>query len=229
MRILIRTGEVRKGIDQALEIGSETACRECASILEGMKLLDESAPMYQHVGQVERAVEIHLSTKNLKGASGLMQYVKTPLLQLQYGRAREAEGSYEEAIKEYLFAGDILSVARLYININDLGSAFILVRESKSAEAALVVSRFCQQQSKFEKVIEFLVVARCFKEGYDLANTQRLIDRYVDSHIRTDDEAASAIAQANEKAKQLAEQEQLENEQLLEDDDDDEEIEEYLI
>ncbi|KAA6334562.1 MAG: hypothetical protein EZS28_053054, partial [Streblomastix strix] len=216
-RTLIRTGEVRKGIDQALEIGSETVCRECASILEGMKLLDESALMYQHGGQVERAVEIYLSTRNLKGASGLMQQVKTPLLHLQYGRAREAEGSYEEAIKEYLFAGDILSVARLYININDLGSAFILVRENKSAEAALVVSRFCQQQSKFEEAIEFLVVARCFKEGYDLANTQRLMDRYVDSLIRTDDEAASAIAQATEKAKQLAEQEQLENEEIDED------------
>ncbi|KAA6377983.1 MAG: putative Wdr19 protein [Streblomastix strix] len=221
-RTLIRTGEVRKGIDQALEIGSETVCRECASILEGMKLLDESALMYQHGGQVERAVEIYLSTRNLKGISGQMQYVKTLLLHLQYGRAREAEGSYEETIKEYLFAGDILSVARLYININDLGLAFILVRESKSAEAALVVSRFCQQQNKFEEAIQFLVVARCFKEGYDLANTQRLMDRYVDSLIRTDDEAASAIAQATEKAKQLAEQEQLENEEI--DEDDNEEI-----
>ncbi|KAA6374272.1 MAG: hypothetical protein EZS28_030201 [Streblomastix strix] len=158
-RTLIRTGEVRKGIDQALEIGSETV-----------------SLIYQNEGQAERTIEIYLSTRNLKGALSLMQQVETPLLHLQYGRAREAEGSYEEAIKEYLFAGDILSVARLYININELGLAFIFVRESKSAEAALVVSRFCQQQSIFEEMIEFLVVARCFKEGYDLANTQRLID-----------------------------------------------------
>ncbi|KAH7831064.1 putative WD repeat-containing protein 19 [Monocercomonoides exilis] len=198
-RTAIRTGEVRKGVEMAVSLGSSGICLECAGILESMKLTDDAAFLFEKGGMIEKAVELYLSTRNLRAVQPLMKQIKTPRLHLRFGREMENERRYEEAVAAYLVAGDLGSVARLYIATNNLPAAFDLVRNSRSAEAARLLSAHCIKEEMFGEAIEFLVVAKCFREATDVANEHNCMDSLVEALIHADEDF---IARREEKKKE---------------------------
>ena len=45
----IRMGDIRRGVNLALELASKTLCKECATILEAIKQFPEAAMLYEKV------------------------------------------------------------------------------------------------------------------------------------------------------------------------------------
>ena len=50
--------------------------------------------MYERAGQYERAASIYIQTKNFAAATPLMAKVSSSKLQLQFAKAKEAEGRW---------------------------------------------------------------------------------------------------------------------------------------
>ena len=48
-RMSIRMGDIRRGVNLALELASKTLCKECATILEAIKQFPEAAMLYEKV------------------------------------------------------------------------------------------------------------------------------------------------------------------------------------
>lgn len=59
-----------------------------------LQQLSEAAEMYERAGQYERAASIYIQTKNFNAAGPLMARITSSKLQLQYAKAKEAEGRW---------------------------------------------------------------------------------------------------------------------------------------
>ncbi len=64
--------------------------KECAQILEGMKQWQEAAVLYDRVDMSEKAAQIFMKVRNLSMAGPLLAKIKSPKLQLEYAKAKEA-------------------------------------------------------------------------------------------------------------------------------------------
>lgn len=91
-RCTLQLGDIRQGRSQVLQLNSQTLFKEAAQILEGLQQLTEAAEMYERAGQYERAASIYIQTKNFNAATPLMAKVSSSKLQLQFAKAKEAEG-----------------------------------------------------------------------------------------------------------------------------------------
>ncbi len=79
-----------------------------------------------------------------------MARISSSKLQLQFAKAKEAEGRYADAAAAYEAAGDMDSVVRLCLErLNAPQRAYAIVRKTQSVEAASQLSRFCLQQQDF--------------------------------------------------------------------------------
>lgn len=99
-RCTLRSGDLRKGLRLAREVGSTQLFRECASILEGMKQPGEAAVMYELGGQEDRAAAIYVAGKDLDRAAAVMPRVTLPKLLGQYAKACEITGRCVVDVKE---------------------------------------------------------------------------------------------------------------------------------
>jgi hypothetical protein len=79
-----------------------------------------------------------------------MARISSSRLQLQFAKAKEAEGRFAEAAAAYEAAGDMDAVVRLCLErLNQPQRAYAIVRKTQSAEAANQLSRFCLQAQDF--------------------------------------------------------------------------------
>lgn len=181
-RCSIRLGDARRGRQLALDAGSKVLCRECATILEEMGMPQEAAELYQHGGQLEKAASIYIQTKAFSLAKPLMSRINSPKLQLQYARAKEAEGRYEDAAQAYEAAGANEHVVRVCLErLGDARRAFAIVRAARSAESAALAARYCAQKGDHRHSIEFLVLAGRAEEAFALASEHREVDAYAEA------------------------------------------------
>jgi len=179
-RTTLHLGDIRRGRQLALDSDNLQLCRECAGILEGMNQLQDAAELYERGGQYEKAASIYIQTKSFSLAQPLMAKISTPKLHVQYARAKEAEGRFEEAAQAFEIAKDLDNVVRLQLmHLNNPQRAFAIVRKARSAEGASLVSKFCISSGDYPAAIEFLLMARRAEEAFELAQSHDEMDTYV--------------------------------------------------
>jgi len=145
-----------------------------------MKQWGDAAALYEKADQPERAAAIYIvETKSLAAAARLLPRLTSPKIFALYAKAKEKEGSFKEAKEAYEKAGDLDSVVRLNVEqLNNLAEAHLIVRRTKSVEAAELVARHCKKAGDYRTAIEFLLLARRTAEGFDLANAHNEMAAY---------------------------------------------------
>ncbi|MEW5318051.1 MAG: hypothetical protein WDW38_009304 [Sanguina aurantia] len=139
----------------------------------------EAAEMHERGGQYERAASIYIQTKNFSAAAPLMAKISSSKLQLQFAKAKEAEGRYQEASGAYETAGDLDSVVRLCLErLNNPQKAYALVRRTKSVDAAALLSRHCMASKDFQGAVEFLLMAGQMDQAFDQAQKFQEMDTF---------------------------------------------------
>ena len=180
----IRCGNVRKGVDIALQLENNHALHlECAQICESSKLYSDAALMYEKGGNFLKAAELYLKVKNTNRAGNIMEKLKVEDKEIlkQYAVAREEEGKYREAVKAYFRSGDQLNTVRILLEkLNNPGEAVKMVKESRSVEGAKMVARYFQRMNDMTSAIEFLVLSNCNEEAFRLASSTGQMDVYAD-------------------------------------------------
>ena len=100
-RCTLHIGDIRRGRQIALAANSPSLCRECGSILENMNQLQDAAEMYEKGGMFEKAASIYIQNKSFALVAPLMAKISSPKLHLQYAKAKEGEGKYQDAVAAY--------------------------------------------------------------------------------------------------------------------------------
>lgn len=178
-RCTMQLGDIRQGRAMINQLNSIPLYKEAAQILEGLQQLTEAAEMYDKAGQSERAASIYIQAKNFNAAAPLMAKVSSSKLQMQFAKAKEAEGRYGEACTAYEAAGDMDSVVRLSIErLNQPQKAYAIVRKTKSIEAASMLSRHCLQAKDFKGAVEFLLLAGQMDQAFDIAMGHSEMDTF---------------------------------------------------
>ena len=96
-RMAIRCGDLRRGLDicQQSELkANKSFQRDCAEILETMKQNNEAAVLYEAAGSHDKAAYLYIKLKNWSKIGQLLPHISSPKIQLQYAKAKEAEGQY---------------------------------------------------------------------------------------------------------------------------------------
>eukprot|EP00667_Euglena_gracilis_P000484 EG_transcript_484 len=170
-RMTIRLGDLRRGFGLAMESEDRDLCLECAQIFEEMKQWNDAAALYERADLPDKAAMIYiLETKSLSAAAKLMPRIKSPKIFVLFAKAKEKEGSFKEAKEAYDKAGDMDSVVRLNVeHLNNLAEAHLIVRRTRSTEAAGLVARHCKKTGDFKTAIEFLLLARKTAEAFEMA------------------------------------------------------------
>eukprot|EP00736_Rhodelphis_marinus_P010453 Rmarinus@m.5781 len=183
-RMTIRLGDIPRGMRMAKESGNKQLCRECAVILEGMKQFNDAAQLYQYGEMHEKAAAIYIQAREFRLAAPLMAKITVPKLHLQYAQAKEKEGAYQEAAKEYAAGKDMDSVVRLCLDASKLNNpqkAFSIVRQSRSSEGAQMVAEFCETQGDYRAAIEFWLMAKQMDRAFSLAERHDEMDVYAEA------------------------------------------------
>lgn len=184
-RCQIKLGNLRQGLRGANEINDKVLYQECGDLLEVQKQYTEAVTMYVKGEQYERAAYIYTKylIKNDKSkineAAQIMERVHNDQLHAIFAKACVAAGRYEEAVKAYEKAKDTDKIVEIKLkNLDQVQQAFDLVRATSSAQGALLVAEYCQEASDFRGAIEFLIIANKLEEGFNLAQSQSLVDLY---------------------------------------------------
>lgn len=141
-RCAIRNGNYKYGISIALELSRKSLLKECAEILEIKRQLLDAAALFEKADCFDKAATNYIKLKNWKKVGELQSKVTSNKIHLQYAKAKENDGSYQEAVNAYYVAKDYDSVIRLQLDyLNNPEIAVELVQETKSAEGAKLVAR----------------------------------------------------------------------------------------
>ncbi|XP_033607097.1 WD repeat-containing protein 19 isoform X3 [Cryptotermes secundus] len=180
-RTAIRCGDIRRGVSIAADTSSSRQLkRECADILESMKQhLNDAAMLYESGLFYDKAASAYIRLKNWEKVGDVLPNVTSPKIHLQYAKAKEADGKYQEALKAYEMARDMDSVVRLNLDhLNNPEEAVHVVQETKSIEGAKMVARFFQRLGDYRSAIRFLVLSRCHDEAFQLARQHHQMELY---------------------------------------------------
>ncbi|XP_066041722.1 WD repeat-containing protein 19 isoform X2 [Chamaea fasciata] len=177
----IRMGDIRRGVNQAIEHPSRLLKRDCGAILENMKQFSEAAQLYEKGQYYDKAASVYIRCKNWAKVGELLPQVSSPKIHLQYAKAKEADGRYTEAVIAYEHAKQWDSVIRLYLDhLNNPEKAVNIVRETQSLEGAKMVARFFLQLGDYGSAIQFLVLSKCNNEAFTLAQQHNKMEIYAD-------------------------------------------------
>lgn len=136
------SGNYKRGVNVTLELNNKQLFIECAEILEKKKQLADAAFLFEKGESYDKAAVNYIKLKNWQKVGEILVHITSPKIHLQYAKARESEGKYEEALKAYTAAKDFDSVIRLHLDyLNNPEEAVELVQETKSVEGAKLVSR----------------------------------------------------------------------------------------
>lgn len=170
-RCYIRTGNVAEALTIAVKSVDNTFVTECAKLFEDNGKYEEAAQLFEQVGNLEKAATLYIErSKNLKAAARLLPQIKSRNIIGLYAQGKEAEGSFIEAEKAYLQAEDWDNAVRIKLEqLNDLHGAYIIVRQTRSPNAAAMVARKCQAQGEYGTAVEFLVLAKSINDAFEMA------------------------------------------------------------
>ncbi|KAK4886815.1 hypothetical protein RN001_003086 [Aquatica leii] len=178
-RTAIQCNNYKRGIDLALELDNKLLFKECAEILEHKNQIGDAGMFYEKGGLYEKAASNYIKYKNWHKVGELLPNISSNKIHLQYAKAKESEGRYDEACKAYYVAKDYDSVIRLQLDyLNSPETAVELVQETKSAEGAKMVARFFQRLGDYPSAIRFLVISKCNSEAFDLARKHGKLQLY---------------------------------------------------
>ena len=129
----------------------------------------------------------------------ILPQISSPKIQLQYAKAKEADGKFKDAVQAYEHARDydsavssidLLSLrhhnilplqVRLYLDkLNDPENAVRIVKQTRSNEGAKMVARFFLKLGDFSSAIQFLVISKCVDEAFQLAQQHAKMDLFAD-------------------------------------------------
>eukprot|EP01029_Cantina_marsupialis_P026834 TRINITY_DN7306_c0_g1_i3.p1 TRINITY_DN7306_c0_g1~~TRINITY_DN7306_c0_g1_i3.p1 ORF type:complete len:1019 (-),score=347.17 TRINITY_DN7306_c0_g1_i3:302-3358(-) len=182
-RMSMRTGDLRRGLQIALESSDQALCRECGSLLEELKQYPDAALLYERGGEYDKAAHIFIQSKNFTAAAPLMSKIKSTKLHTQFAKAREAGGDPKGAYIAYERASDLENMCRILIRkLHDPEKAFEIVRESRKAPPARLAADFCVQAGDFTSAIEFMLIAKELDKAFELAKKHDEMDVFAD-HI----------------------------------------------
>ncbi len=171
-RMSIRCGDVRRGVDicsRELKHRRSLA-KECAEILEHTKQFSDAASLYEMGGYYDKAAYLYIKLKNWAKIGELLPHISSPKIQLQYAKAKEADGKYRDAVAAYTAARDFDNAVRVHLDhLNDPESAVRIVKETRSTEGAKLVAKFFLRLGDFNSAIQFLVMSKCVDEAFQLA------------------------------------------------------------
>lgn len=139
----IRCGNFKHGINLAVELNNRQLFKDCADILEVKKQFNDAAVLYEKSQYYDKAALAFIKLKNWQKVGDLITLVTSNKILLQYAKAKEQDGSFEEAANAYMMGKDYDSVIRLQLEfLNNPEAAVELVQETKSVEGAKLVARY---------------------------------------------------------------------------------------
>ncbi|XP_024939624.1 WD repeat-containing protein 19 isoform X2 [Cephus cinctus] len=213
-RMSIRCGDSRRGVGIAMDSESTRLLRkECAEILEIMKQFNEAAMLYEKAEYFDKAASAYIKLKNWHKVGQLLPQISSPKINIQYAKAKEAEGKYEEAAKAYETAKDYDNIIRINLeHLNNPARSVEVVQQTKSIEGAKMVARFFQKMNDYNSAIKFLILSNCHDEAFQLANQhgkmelygEILVNTLDDDNVRTEDFKSLAIHFESQKNHLLA-------------------------
>ncbi|XP_001606822.2 WD repeat-containing protein 19 isoform X1 [Nasonia vitripennis] len=213
-RTSIRCGDSRKGVGIAMENDSPRYLRkDCAEILESMKQFNEAALLYEKAEYFDKAASAYIKLKNWHKVGQLLPQISTPKINIQYAKAKEAEGKYEEAARAYETAKDYDNIIRINLeHLNNPARSVEVVQQTKSIEGAKMVARFFQKMNDYNSAIKFLILSNCHDEAFQLANQHSKMELYgeilahtmEDGNVRKEDFKSLAIYFESQKNSLLA-------------------------
>jgi len=172
-RTSVKMGDLPRGMQMALDLNDPTVCRDCAAVLHKMKQYVEAAQLYEAAGSYDQAASLYILDLNFDAAAPLMAKISTPKLHLQFAKAKESRGAYQDALVAYERARDLDSMVRICLdNLNQPQKAFQLVRETKLATGAERVAEYCRKNGNISGAVEFLLLAKNTDEAFLLAERQ---------------------------------------------------------
>ncbi|XP_066257249.1 WD repeat-containing protein 19 isoform X1 [Euwallacea similis] len=178
-RTTLNCGNYRHGISIAVEMDNKQLLKECAEILEKKRQFGEAAALFQKCDLYDKAASNYIILKNWSKVGELLPNVTSNKIYLQYAKAKEQEGRYEEAVKAYERARDHDSLIRLHLeHLNNPEVAVDIVQETKSVEGAKLVAKFFQQLNDITSAIKFLVISKCIDDAFDLAKKSGKVELY---------------------------------------------------
>ncbi|KAK0167381.1 hypothetical protein PV327_004788 [Microctonus hyperodae] len=189
-RTSIRCGDSRRGVSIAMDNDSSRSLRrECAEILEVMKQFNEAAILYEKAEYFEKAASAYIKLKNWNKVGQLLPQISAPKINIQYAKAKEAEGKYEEASNAFEAAKDYDNIVRINLEyLNNPARSVEIVQQTKSIEGAKMVARYFQKLNDYNSAIKFLILSNCHDEAFQLANQHGKMELYGDILINTLDD-----------------------------------------
>ncbi|KAG7198199.1 hypothetical protein KM043_005609 [Ampulex compressa] len=189
-RMSIRCGDSRKGVSIAMDNDSARSLRkECAEILESMKQFNEAAMLYEKAEYFDKAASAYIKLKNWHKVGQLLPQVSSAKINIQYAKAKESEGKYEEAAKAYETAKDYDNIIRINLDyLNNPARSVEVVQQTKSIEGAKMVARYFQKMNDYNSAIKFLILSNCHDEAFQLANQHGKMELYGEILVNTIDD-----------------------------------------
>ncbi|XP_012288065.1 WD repeat-containing protein 19 [Orussus abietinus] len=189
-RMSIRCGDSRRGVGIAMDNDSPRSLRkECAEILESMKQFSEAAILYEKAEYFEKAASAYIKLKNWYKVGQLLPQVLSPKINIQYAKAKEADGKYEEAAAAYETAKDYDNIIRINLeHLNNPARSVEVVQQTKSIEGAKMVARYFQKMNDYNSAIKFLILSNCHDEAFQLANQHSKMELYGEILVNTLDD-----------------------------------------
>ncbi|CAF4949564.1 unnamed protein product [Pieris macdunnoughi] len=186
-RMSIRCGDVMRGVTTALKYSHDvTLLKDCAQLLEEEKQYSHAAALYDHAGNTEKAASLYIKLKSWLKVEALIPKINSPSIHLQYAKAKEAEGRYNDALKSYIKAQDFEAAIRLNLDkLDDIDEAVRLVQETKSVHGAKMVANYFQNSDDPTSAIKFLVMSLCYDEAFHLARKNGKLHLYGEILIQT--------------------------------------------
>ncbi|CAG5102206.1 Similar to Wdr19: WD repeat-containing protein 19 (Mus musculus) [Cotesia congregata] len=189
-RTSIRCGDSRRGVAIAMENDTPRSVRkECAEILENMKQFTEAAMLYEKADYYDKAALAYIKLKNWVKVGQLLPQISAPKINIQYAKAKEAEGKYDDAARAYEIAKDYDNIIRINLEyLNNPGRSVEIVQQTKSIEGAKMVARYFQKMNDYNSAIKFLIMSNCHDEAFQLANQHGKMELYGDILVNTLDD-----------------------------------------
>ncbi|XP_076276053.1 intraflagellar transport protein Oseg6 [Lasioglossum baleicum] len=189
-RMSIRCGDSRKGVSIAVDNESSRQLRkECAEIFESMKQFNEAALLYEKAEYFDKAASAYIKLKNWQKVGHLLPQISSAKINVQYAKAKEAEGKYEEAARAYETAKDFENIIRINLeHLNNPARSVEVVQQTKSVEGAKMVAKYFQKMNDYNSAIKFLILSNCHDEAFQLANQHGKMELYGEILINTIDD-----------------------------------------
>ncbi|XP_071642364.1 WD repeat-containing protein 19 [Temnothorax longispinosus] len=189
-RMSIRCGDSRKGVGIAMDNESSRLLRkECAEILESMKQFSEAAQLYEKAEYFDKAASAYIKLKNWHKVGQLLPQISSAKINIQYAKAKESEGKYEEAAKAYETAKDYDNIIRINLDhLNNPARSVEVVQQTKSIEGAKMVAKYFQKMNDYNSAIKFLILSNCHDEAFQLASQHGKMELYGEILVNTIDD-----------------------------------------